>query len=639
VTAGVAAGKDLKELFSFGPYVLDTTERSLSRGGQGVSLTPKAFDALVLLVHNAGHLLEKDDLMKQLWPETAVEEGNLSQCIYTLRKTLSGGSDGNGTGYIQTVPRRGYRFVGSIERISMDEAASHPEPPAPADTPGKAKPTPNNRPNLGWKFVAAAAAAVLLAFAAGAWWLIKERSRDQRSGGPAPASIAVLPFLNLTGSLGNDYLSDGFTEELTTELAEFHGLRVVARTSAFQFRGKGEDVRKIGSQLGVKAVIEGSIGESGHVLHVTARLISTQNGYHLWSGAYDGERSTLYSIEEQIVRQTAQALGVPAIGQEQTSSNRRTEDPEAHDLYLEGRYFWYKRDLPDMEKSIRYFRAALKKDPNYALAYLGLAETYVVMAGNGQKPYGEVMPLARVAVNHALALDPGLAEAHVTLAMLLPPWGDLQTKRSQFRRAVELSPGYATAHEWYGVILTGMGRFREADAELREAQILDPLSPVVTDALAENFYYWRRYDNVIEQVRRIRQMGSSLGDPILGLAYIQKRMYKDAIIVFRGLPKEDDAATRLTYLACAYAASGQSDEARKLLNQTANPANGYVAPVLMARAFALLGDQQTAISWLEKAYKQSDPTLGVSIKGSPIFDPLRSDPRFPELLRRMGFTH
>jgi TolB-like protein/Tfp pilus assembly protein PilF len=432
------------------------------------------------------------------------------------------------------------------------------------------------RPNSRRKLVAVGAVGLLIALAVAVLSLPK--IRESRRGIAGPVSLAVLPFLNLTGSAQNDYLSDGFTEELTTALAGLHGLRVVARTSAFQFRGKAADVRKIGEQLGVGAIIEGSVNKSGDQLRITAQLVSTSNGYHLWSGAYDGQRNEIYSIEEQIARQAIRALRVPGNGQEQTLLKGRTENPEAHDLYLEGRYFWYMRDLPNMEKALQYFQAAAKKDPSYALAHLGIAETYVVMAGNGQKPYAEVMPLARAAVNRTMELDPSLAQAHLTQAMLIPPFSDRAGIEREFQRAVELSPGYATAHHWYGVILSGMGRFQEADSELRKAQILDPLSPMITDGLAENFYYWRQYDSAIEQVQRIRAMGSKLGSTVLGLAYIQKGRYPDAIAVFERLPQGDEAGKRLTYLACAYAASGRKEEARKFLSRRAIPRTDTCRP-------------------------------------------------------------
>jgi TolB-like protein/DNA-binding winged helix-turn-helix (wHTH) protein len=627
------ADKEEGTVFRFGPYHLDPAERVLSHRGEVISLTPKAFDALLLLVQNSGHLLEKEVLMEQLWPETAVEDNNLTQCIYMLRRALSESADQNESRYIETVPRRGYRFVADVAQVPIEGRPSNRR--LPPGTSGEAiEGTRSHRRKPRWNLIALGAAAVLMGLMIAGLWRKSAPVGQRPSSAPAPTSLAVLPFLNLSGSSQNEYLSDGFTEELTTALAEVHGLRVVARTSAFQFRGKSEDVRRIGQQLNVGTLVEGSVTKSGNKLHVTAQLINTQSGYHLSSGAYDGERGEIYAMEEQIVRQTMRALGIPATAQASIVPSRRTENPEAHDLYLEGRYFWNKRDLRDMERSIQLFKAAIRKDPNYALAYLGLADTYVVLAGNGQKPYAQVMPPARAAVDRALELDPALAEAHTTLAMLLSPWD--RAKEAEFRRATELNPAYPTAHHWYGVVLTAMGRFQQADAELREAQILDPLSPIITEDLAENFYYWRQYDSAIDQVRRIREMGSGVGDPVLGLAYIQKGMYPEAIIVFRALPPGDEAGRNLTFLASAYAASGQREEALKLLKQAST--KGYVAPFLIARAYVLLGERDAAFRWLQRAYQRSDPTAATAVKVDPMLDPIRSDLRYAVLLKKMGLA-
>ena len=617
-----------KTIFSFGPYRLDPVERVLSRANESLGLTPKAFDALVLLVENSGHLLEKDLFMQRLWPDTTVEENNLSQCIYVLRRTLNHGTAPDENQYIETVPRRGYRFTANVERISLSprhEGMTNSD---------KAEPKPRQRSTRA-ALLAAGAAAVIFALA---FAILSRRLRPASpSADTSSASVAVLPFLNLSDKPQNEYLSDGFTEELTTALAEVHGLRVVARTSAFQFRGKGEDVRKIGNQLNVGAIIEGSLSKTGDKLHVTAQLINARNGYHFWSGEYDGDPKEIYGIEEQIVSQTTRALGISDNGPRASVATRRTENPEAHDLYLEGRYFWYKRDLPDMDKSIELFQAAIRKDHNYALAYLGLADAYVVIAGNGQRPYAQVMPAAGKALSKSLELDPSLPEAHITKAMLLPPFVDQRMKEQEFRRAVELAPGYATAHHWYGVILTSLGRFEEADAELRKAQLLDPLSPMVTEDLAENYYYWRRYDKVVEQVGRIREMGSHVGDPILGLAYIQQGQHQEAITLFRGLSQGGEPGKNLTYLATAYAAAGQAEEARRLLKAAQNSGGGYVPAYMIARAYVFLGEKDEAFGWLQKGYEQPDPTM--SLRVDPALDPIRSDPRYTELVRKAGFPN
>lgn len=488
-------------------------------------------------------------------------------------------------------------------------------------------PGANPRPtNKLWSY---ARAVFLTAIAIAAVLLISTHFHRQKLSN-GPPSIVVLPFLNLSENPGNDYLSEGVTEELTTELAEVRGLRVVARTSAFQFRAKGEDVRRIGERLNVGAILEGSVTKSGKDLHLTAQLISTHDGYHLWSATYDGENGELYAIEDQIVRQALRALAISSNEPRRVSEKPRTENPEAHDLYLEGRYAWSKRDFADMERSIVLFQAAISKDPNFALAYTGLAETYVVLAGNGQKSYSEVMPLARAALDRALELDPKLSQAHIVYAMLISPWG--ANKFEEFRRAAEMSPGYATAHHWYGVVLSAAGRFEEADAELRTAQTLDPLSPMITEGLAENFYFWRRYDQAIEQVHRLHEMGSSLADPVLGLVLIQKGMYADAIELFRKLPDGDESGKKLAYLSCAYAASGRREQALTLLREAST--KGYVPPFLVARIYVMLGDKDAAFLWLEKAYEEPDPTMALGV--DPIMDSIRADQRYLDLLRKTG---
>jgi len=454
-----------------------------------------------------------------------------------------------------------------------------------------------------------------------------ESGRQKHS--PVPATIAVLPFLNLGGNSENDYFSDGFTEELTTALAEVQGLRVVARTSAFQFRGKGGDVRQVGEQLGVRAIIEGSVTRSGDSLHVTAQLVSTQDGYHLWSRTYDVPQSQIYAIQQEIVRETVHALGLPA---PRMLAHNYTVNPEAHDLYLEGRYYWNKRDLPDMQHAAQLFEAAIQKDPNFALAYAGLADTYVVMAGNGQKPLSEVVPLAKPALARALELDPDLAEVHATMALLKSEVsGERRDLKPELRRAVELSPGYAVAHQWLGNILSTEGHFEEADAELRKAQVLDPLSPMITEGVAENFYYWRRYDDAIAQAQRIRQMGSALGEGILGRAYVQKGMYQDAIAVFNRLAQSDRVPLPLVELALTYAAAGQNARARSFLREATTARKGYVPPYWIAIAHLYLGEKDTAFELLRRANQQNDPTLGW-LKVDPMLDSIRSDPRYIDLL-------
>lgn len=601
----------IQPVYEFAPFCLDTPKQLLLRDGERIPLTQKALAALTVLVERHGRTVTKEELMDRVWPGVAVEENNLSQCIFAIRRAL--GERPAEHRFILTVPGEGYCFVADVREVAATRG-------------GRLKQ---------WVLTMGVVATLIVLGVVGFSRVRASRAKREAGGAvTAPASVAVLPFLNLGGDSTKDYISDGLTEELTTALAEVPELRVVARTSAFQFRGKGGDVRQIGKELGVGAVLEGSISRSENKFHITAQLVSTQNGYHLWSSTYDGRLGQMYSIQDEIVSQTAHALGTVANPRRASQAHAQTESPEAHDLYLEGRYYWNKRDLPDMQRSIELFEAAIQKDPNFALAYAGLADTYVVMGGNSQKPLVETVPRAKAALTRALDLDPKLGEAYAAKALLdSEASGKRRGLEADLRKAVELSPGYASAHHWLGMILSGQGRFEEADAELRKAQVLDPLSAMITEGVAENFYHWRRYDETIEQVERVRKMGSTIADPIMGWAYLEKGMHAQAIEVFSALAQADRTGLSLTNLAIAYAAAGRKMEARRLLGEANTLGLGYVPPYLVALAYVNLGEKEAAFRWLQRAYQENDPMLG-GMKVDPMLDSIRSDQRYAELLRK-----
>jgi adenylate cyclase len=476
------------------------------------------------------------------------------------------------------------------------------------------------------------AAVLLTAVALASIYYLHLRSRN------TPASIAVLPFLDLREKHGEQYLSDGIAEELTTGLAQFNGLRVVAATSAFQFRGKSEDVRKIGHALGADALLEGSISQSNNGLRVNAQLIDTRNGYHLWSKAYDVRPDDMLGSEQDIVLETARSLRLAANSTHPLK--RDTENAEAHDLYLRGRYLWHTRQLPDMLESIQLFERAIKDDPNYALAYAGLGDTYTVMTINTQMAPAEALPRAKAALQRALELDPTLARVHATWGLLKSQceW-DWHGAEQEFRAAIELDPNYAPAHHWAALDYMELGQFELADAEFRKAQVLDPMSPMITEGRAENFKDARRYDDAINIV--LNMPDKKVGWLILAQAYTFKGMYQEAL----GVPGIGNATdvNGLIIKAAALARSGHRAEGLRILEglerneQNPGASNNYMPPGVLGYAYAWVGEKERALAWLEKAYRVHDPALA-NLKVDPGFDSLRDDPRYLALLKEVGLS-
>src|SRR5208283_4179798 len=497
---------------------------------------------------------------------------------------------------------------------------------------------PASEENLSLRRAAAAGLILICAIALASVLYVRVRGRTAS----APAAIAVLPFLNLNAGSAGEYLSDGVAEELTTGLAELKGLRVVAATSAFQFRGKSEDVRKIGQALNAEALLEGSISHSGSGLRIDAQLVNTRNGYHLWSKAYDVQAADMLAAEQDIVEETARVLRVP-VGRTLRPIKRDTQNAEAHDLYLQGRYLWSKRDPADMRESARLFQRAIDDDPNYALAYAGLADAFTVMAVNRQMSPATALPRATAAVQRALELDPNLAQAHATLGLLKSQcsW-DWRGAEQEFRRAIELQPNYAEAHHWAGLNYMMVGQYAAAEAELRQAQVLDPLSLMITEGLAENFLYSRRYDDAIATSLKMPDGGSGIGWVALAHAYIFKGMYEESMKIVPAIVDAKDPI-RLLLQAEALALSGDRARGLKILEElernqrSSTTGNTYVAPADLGMSFAVIGEKERAFAWLEKAYQQHDPALA-QLKVDPSVDTLRSDPRYLELLKKLGLS-
>ena len=460
-------------------------------------------------------------------------------------------------------------------------------------------------------------------------------------------SIAVLPFANLSADKEQEYFCDGMAEEIIGALTQVEGLRVVARTSAFSFRDKKVDVREIGRRLNVTAVLEGSVRKAGTRLRITAQLVSVADGYHLWSERYDRRigqdccPEDIFSIQDEIALAIVDKLKVKLLGGEKTKILKRyTHDLDAYNLYLKGRYFWDKRTEQSLKKSIEYFQRAVEKDPDYALAHAGLADSYITLQDYSFLSPKPLLQKAKEAARKALEIDPALAEAHNALGQVMFREWDWEGGEREHRRAIELNPNYASAHHWYGLLLVYTARFDEAIAEMKKAWELDPLSLIINRNLGLVLYLARRSDQAVEQLQKTLEMdpGFSFAHATLGQAYLQKSMYQEALTE---LQKESDVQGGWhplveTWKGIACVKVGKRIEAQRILVDLVERAKqGYISPVLLAGLHFALGEIDQGFEALERAYSQRDSRL-FEIKVYPEFDGTRSDPRFNELLKKVG---
>ncbi|HXY50929.1 MAG TPA: tetratricopeptide repeat protein [Terriglobales bacterium] len=528
------------------------------------------------------------------------------------------------------VPKGGYAVVYS----------PHPLRPPALEESEQVDPVPRlSRGMAPRKFAAMALFAGVSALAlAIVWW--NAGSRRRVTSASQVSSVAVLPFLNLTGDPNDEYLSDGITDDLTGGLAKLEGLRVVARTSAFKFKGKADDVRAIGKQLGVISVLEGSIQRSGSRLRVTTQLIRTGDGYHIWAETYDRDAHDAFAVEDEVTRSVGSALRIEMSHIEQTPAKRHLVDPEARDLYLRGRFWWNRRTPPTTWKSIEYFNQALEKDPLFAQAYLGLADAYFVLGTNDQALPADVFPKARAAARQALQIEDELGEAHATLAAVtyFYDW-KREEAEWEFRRAIALNPNHASAHQWYGLLLMTSRRFSEATTEFQRAQDLDPLSLIISLDLGQVDYYSSNSDEAMAQARKALTYDPnfSAAHDLLGMAYLQKGFPKMALPEFEkyaALSGHDPDA--LMRLGQTYAAIGDRHRALEIIRAMENPTKGsYSSAYEIAVIYAALGEHGQTLELLRHSLDQHSSSC-LLIGVDPAFAELQSDSHFQALLNRVG---
>jgi TolB-like protein/DNA-binding winged helix-turn-helix (wHTH) protein/Flp pilus assembly protein TadD len=632
----------------FGTYEVSLQSGEVRKAGLRIRVQQQPMKLLEILLERPGQVVTREELRSRVWTDESF--GDFDQAvniaIAKLRSAL--GDSAENPRFIETLPKRGYRFIADVSVVDTDARPKRAESVA-GDVPGperKTEPgdkpqdagladTPKRRPwPTRWII---GSLALVLSFSILAVWLFRSR-------GGAPTSIrsiAVLPLDNLSGDASQNYFADGMTDELITDLAQISALRVISRTSVMVYKGARKPLPQIARELNVDAVVEGTVLRSGDQVRITAQLIEASTDKHLWSQSYEGELRDTLALQNRVARAIADQIRINLTPQEQAAlKSVRVVNPEAYESYLKGRYFWNKRTADGLKAALAYFNQAIEEDPKYAPAYSGLADTYALL---GDWQYAvmtpkEAFPKAKAAAIKALELDNALGEAHNSLAFVLDGFDwDFDSAGKEFRRAIELSPGYATAHHWYAWHLSLLGRYDEAIAEMRKAQSLDPLSLIINADLAELLGLAHSYDESIRQSRKTIEMDPNfaVAHNQLAQAYLEKHMYDEAVAELqKAVELSGSSPTCIANLARAYVASGKRNEAVKLLSDLKKRSNpSYSNASEIAMIYASLGDTDQAMNWLEKGYEERfNP--GVLLR--PGFDPLRSDSRFQNLLRRIG---
>ncbi len=642
------------ETRSFDGFTLDLTRGCLLRGAAEIKLRPKSFEVLKYLVENSGRLVAKTELIETVWADAFVTDNSLVQCLIEVRRALGDVEQQ----YIKTVPRRGYIFTAEVNdsEPAMPGAIYHGQLEGVKvvieegeETEDRVWIGPEARPVLlpatrfRWPatrrfwLTTSVLVSIVVALAIGALFLFRHRATPGEAKHAPINSIAVLQLRNLTNDPENEYFTDGMTESLITSLSKLDGLKVIARGSVFRFKGKDVDAREVGKQLGVAAVLEGSVRKEGDRMRVAVRLASAEDGRVLWASETDDHApQDIFALQDEVARGVAASLRGKLSGEGERQLTRRyTDNVEAYQLYLKGRYFWNKRTEDALKKGIEYFEQAIQKDPNYALAYAGLADSYALLDLYTGLQRGDVFPKARAAAAKALEIDDALAEAHTSLSYVkyYYEW-DWSGAEKELKRAIEINPNYATAHQWYAEYLFYMQRFDESLAEINRAYELDPLSLVINTELGSPYLYMRQYDQAMEKYRKALEMDPHffLANYCLALCYGQKSMYREAI---SALGSGKDVSATVGYF---YAASGRRKEAREMLDRIMEISKReYFSPYLIAKVHAGLGEKDEAFAWLEEAYQERDERM-VMLRVDMHLDGLRSDPRFTDLLERVGLV-
>lgn len=637
------------------------------REGKPIALTPKAFETLVVLIERRGQLVEKGELMAILWPETAVEEANLTNNVWTLRKALDERQTGHR--YIETVPKRGYRFIASVTevtdaedevvvekhtftRIVTDEAENRE-----SDVSGNVatrgtlavaatvSAAPRQRVSTSHRIVVACLLLIGVAVVLYQPWASRGTKRNETiiPGRSTLKSIAVLPFKTI-GVENNDseYLGIGMSDALITRLGNSRRL-IVRPTSAVRlYSNPQQDPLAAGREQGVEAVLDGTVQRTDERIRVTVQLFRAQDGALLWSAKFDELFTDIFTVQDSISERVMRELLVELNSEEQQHSGQRgSQNIQAYEAYLKGLYFWNKRNKDGYQKAVGYFNQAIERDPTYAPAYVGLGNAYAYLGGNDPGSQSEAIKNQRAAVKKALELDETLAEAHATRGLIaMNSDSNWMEADKEFKRAIELNPNYATAHQWYGEFLAWMGRFEEGIAESLRARELDPLSLIINTDLAKVYMISRRYDDAIKQFKRALEMDAEfeVARGLLALTYSLTGNHEAALLELRQIKHLESDPMYLSFLSYVYGEAGMSNEARQAVRRLSELSKRtFVSPLWMTVAYAGLGEQEQALKWFARIFEeQAQGTM--TVKASPLWDKLRAAPQYASFMRRAGFS-
>lgn len=656
--------KDVRErplIYEFGEYRLNASEGTLWREAERVNLTHKAIELLTILVERRGALVSKEELVESLWRDTYVDENNLAVTISMLRRAF--GEASQDRRFIETVPRRGYRFVADVREstggafviekhtktditIEQNSGIAIPSPPD-----GRSPVFSRHVKRRPFAFVVITVLIVGLGLAlANSFWRPRNENRSAQNlaepvsnpaPSPPPRTIAVLPFKDFNKNNDDESLSIGLTDSLITRLGNVRGLAVRPTSAVLPFIEKSSSPQAVGEKLNVETILEGIIRHDAEHWSVSVQLVKANDGTILWAGKFDEAAADSLKIQDSISSQIVEALSLKISDEDRATLTRRsTNDAEAFQLYLRGRYSWNKRTTAGLKESIEYFKTALDRDPTYALAYAGLADAYALLSEYNAAPPVETFPKAKAAATRALEIDPNLAEAHTTLAYVLAEydWNFAEAER-EYRRAIELSPNYPTARQWYSELLTAMRRFDEAERQIKKAQELDPLSPIVQTVVGLALYYKRDYVGAIAQCQKTIDENPNFPFAYVCLAIAYEKLQK---------PDESFAAELKCWkllgidekippaLEQAYRSGGRENFLRGLLAiHDAMARSRYNPAFNKALVYARLGDGERTLEWLEKSYQERFKYV-IYLAGEPSFDFLRDDPRFQALLKKIG---